>query len=326
MKRRALTALLAAAGIVLAAVQTAPMASAVTPVAGTTSGPFEIKFDNSGMCLDDPNSATTPGTALEQWACNGGSNQYFYLDYVYTYGFRIRNEASGLCVNIKGDVYTDNTPIILWPCLSVGNENFQFQQAPLDQPPYSWNWIEGYENNSMVLNVNKASTAEGAKIILYSISDSTNEFARIISPPAPPPAPQAPICQPTNPADWRLSSVRWDGPPKYSDWVWAYLGALGDVEAQYQWGDGQGSNGGRIWIGTGPCAGLGFDEQQASMYRLRFMDDDCHCELIESRTGWLPITGAPVLNSPEFGDEYVFWNPIRTGWFSPLKVYASPPP
>ncbi|MEW2626360.1 ricin-type beta-trefoil lectin domain protein, partial [Streptomyces sp. NPDC048106] len=45
---------------------------------GTGSGtPAEIHAVGAGKCLDVPNSTTTPGTQLQIWDCNGGSNQLF---------------------------------------------------------------------------------------------------------------------------------------------------------------------------------------------------------------------------------------------------------
>lgn len=325
MKRRFFAVLLVTAGLTLVAYQPAQhavAATAATPVGGETDGQFVIKFDNSGMCLDDPDFATAPGTALEQWSCNGGANQNFYLDYISGSWFRIRNESSGLCVNIKGDSFTDNTPIILWPCQNVWDETFEFELSPVEQPPYSWNWIQAVNDTSMVLNVNKASTALGAKIILYSISDSTNEFERIIAPPAPPPAPPAPPC---TVSDW-ISTSSWIGEPSYSDWKFAYLGPVGDVEVQYEWGVVSGGENGKIWTGTGPCAGLTIHENRAKSYRLRFIDDDCHCVLTEDSSGWMQIpAGAPTLNGPQFGAHFFGWNPFFNTWFIDDDVYSSPP-
>jgi hypothetical protein len=33
----------------------------------------------SGLCLDDPGSATGNGTQLQIWSCNGGNNQAWRL-------------------------------------------------------------------------------------------------------------------------------------------------------------------------------------------------------------------------------------------------------
>ena len=321
MIRKLLAVTLLAAGMTFVAFQPAQRAAAATPVGGESDGQFVIKFDNSGKCLDDPNFATAAGTALEQWTCNGGANQNFYLDYISSGWFRIRNESSGLCVNIKGNTYTDNTPIILYPCENVGNETFEFEQTPLEQPPYSWNWIQGVYNTSMVLNVNKASTANGAKIILYGISDSTNEYERIIAPPAPPPAPPAPPC---TASDW-ISTNSWIGAPSYSDWKFAYPGPVGDVEVQYAWATITGGENGKVWNGIGSCACQTIDENRAKSYRLRFIDDDCHCVLTEDSSGWMAINGAPTLNGPQFGDQFFGWNPFLNTWFVESEVYSSPP-
>ncbi len=58
-----------------------------------------------GKCLDDPDGSGTPGTKLELWDCNGGSNQMWWGDNSGRLGNVGGSDANGtsLCLTIPGD-------------------------------------------------------------------------------------------------------------------------------------------------------------------------------------------------------------------------------
>src|SRR6185437_7839419 len=271
---------------VMSLVAILPAQSAAAAVPGSFNGQFMLKFDNSQKCLDDPDFAATDDTPLQQYTCNGGGNQNWYLYYITSTTFRIEGESSNLCLNVKGGKYVDDTPIILWTCNNSANEVFQYQDSPLEEPPYEWDWIEPASAPSMSLNVQSGSTANDAKIILYSASDSTNEWIRTIAPPRPPAAPPTTPCS-SNPAYWRAFGQMYNAQAVYSDWTNTIAGAGGEEEVQYEWGDG-GVEHGLIWTGIGPCAGLQFDDRGATKERFRTIDDECHC-VTEDQTPWANI-------------------------------------
>jgi hypothetical protein len=46
-------------------------------------GPWFMRFQHSGKCIDNPNYSTA-NVALDQWTCVSQSNELWYFDYVFT--------------------------------------------------------------------------------------------------------------------------------------------------------------------------------------------------------------------------------------------------
>ncbi len=148
-------------------------ASAAQAATGTVG--YRLTFGQSDKCLDDPGYSTANDTWLDQWTCGHGTNEVWYLDYINSTTFRIRNSYSGKCVNIAASKYVNNTHIVQYTCSNVANENFVMGHTSAG----GYSWIESAGHTSYVLNIDHALTTNGAHVLLYSRSASINEYVAL---------------------------------------------------------------------------------------------------------------------------------------------------
>src|SRR5678816_988755 len=94
------------------------------PGALTSSAPLVAA--HSAKCIDVRSKSTATGAVIEQWTCNGGSNQRFALvpaDPGYVF---IKNANSGLCLNVQGRSVSPGALIVQWTC-GVAAKNDQWR-------------------------------------------------------------------------------------------------------------------------------------------------------------------------------------------------------
>lgn len=70
-------------------------------------GDYTLTNNSSNLVLDDPGSSSAPGTAMYQWAVNGGSNQGWFFSFDGNGFYTIQNVASKLFLT---DTNGDATP------------------------------------------------------------------------------------------------------------------------------------------------------------------------------------------------------------------------
>ncbi|HEY0448523.1 RICIN domain-containing protein [Actinophytocola sp.] len=182
--RSALVVLFLCTGAVLAGSPAGASAggSEVTALraAQVAAGPYFLQFNHSGRCLDNP-GPTTANVQLDQWNCLAQTNEYWYLDYVFTDAggfdfFRVRNAYSGKCVNVAGGSSANSAAIIQYPCGSYNNEYFVFWSD--GSVPSGYFWVQAYHSGK-VLNIQGGSTANGAKAIQYTRCYCANEYVAL---------------------------------------------------------------------------------------------------------------------------------------------------
>jgi len=71
-------------------------------------------------CLDVPGRATTAGTKVEIWTCNGGTNQQWRLNADGT----VSGVESGLCLDVTGAGTANGTAVELWTCNGGSNQRW----------------------------------------------------------------------------------------------------------------------------------------------------------------------------------------------------------
>jgi alpha-galactosidase len=79
---------------------------------------------SSNRCLDVDNGTATPGTQLEIWDCNGGTNQAYTL----TAAGELRAVGGTMCLDASGQGTTAGTQVITWNC--NGQTNQQWNPNP----------------------------------------------------------------------------------------------------------------------------------------------------------------------------------------------------
>ena len=82
----------------------------------TTFGQY--KNGSSGSCMNDPNGATTSGTALNVAACNGGATQKFGFDGAFL-------TIDNLCVDASGGSTSNGTKIDIATCSGAPRQQWE---------------------------------------------------------------------------------------------------------------------------------------------------------------------------------------------------------
>ena len=167
-------------------------AGAITLLSATTNalaspGPINLGKIGSwegqkGLCLDDTLWSKTSGTLVQQWKCNGTSNQMWTAipqgdDPGGFLQFEIKNSWSGLCLDARNHGTTAGTLIQQWKCNGTPNQEWEFN--PLFGPSKVVILNVGAEETppyADVLDVVGRSTSSGAHIQLWGQNDTGNQL------------------------------------------------------------------------------------------------------------------------------------------------------
>jgi hypothetical protein len=152
-------------------------------------GTFHVQFAHSDQCLHIPGQEPWRGRWLVQWPCDTTSSsrsRQFWEIRVANSGtdFALRSPLTGLCANIDHANYDFGTPIILWDCASPSgvpypNNFFKAGWDTVTSPPADYFWFVPSQSTGWALNVNGASTAAGAHVILWNLQkQQANEWIR----------------------------------------------------------------------------------------------------------------------------------------------------
>jgi lysophospholipase L1-like esterase len=116
-------------GACRAYVGTAPAAGTgdnATIASGRTYG---LANANSGGCLDVPAGATTAGTLLQQWTCNGLDPQNWKLVAKTGGYYTVTNERSGLCLDVPNSSTLKGVRLRQWTCNGTAAQLWQVVNA-----------------------------------------------------------------------------------------------------------------------------------------------------------------------------------------------------
>ncbi|MFE9426444.1 RICIN domain-containing protein [Kitasatospora sp. NPDC006697] len=128
-----------------------------------TTGTAAIHAVGSGRCMDDPNSATTPGTQQEIWDCNGQPNQSWTHDSANQ--LTLFGGSSQLCLDASQKGTTNGTAVILWTCNGGTN-----QQWGVNPDGTITSLLSG-----LCLDVTGAGSANGTKLQLWTCNGQPNQ-------------------------------------------------------------------------------------------------------------------------------------------------------
>jgi alpha-galactosidase len=93
----------------------------VSTGSGSSVGsPAESVSPSSGRCLDVYGNLTAPGTKVEIWDCNGGSNQ----EWTPTAAGELRVYGGTQCLDATGGATSAGTKVELWPCNGGSNQKW----------------------------------------------------------------------------------------------------------------------------------------------------------------------------------------------------------
>lgn len=91
---------------------------------------FTLTSVNSGLCLDVPNNSAAEGVQLDQWTCNGGTNQEWALDPVGSYSasgdrvYQLTSLESGYTLEDENNSTAEGSPIDQWPGNGGSNQDW----------------------------------------------------------------------------------------------------------------------------------------------------------------------------------------------------------
>jgi hypothetical protein len=136
--------------------------------AGVTGGnnggsSSEVRSVGANKCLDVPNTTTTPGTQLQIWDCNGGSNQLFTR--TSSGQLTVFSGGNQLCLDASNQGTSSGTKVVTWTCNGQSNQQWNVN---------SDGTITGVQSG-LCLDVTGASTANGALVELWTCGGGSNQ-------------------------------------------------------------------------------------------------------------------------------------------------------
>ncbi|MEU4222164.1 lectin [Actinoplanes sp. NPDC026623] len=114
----------------------------------------------SGRCLDVPGASTTNGTAVDVWACNGGTNQAW----THTAAGELRVYGDR-CLEAYQQGTADGTKAAIYACNGGANQKWQLNA----------NGIITGDQSGKCLDVSGGGTGDGAAVILWTCNGGANQ-------------------------------------------------------------------------------------------------------------------------------------------------------
>ena len=88
------------------------------------AGYYTITGVGSGKALDIPNVTTWPGTQLELWTPNGGTNQQWQIAPNDNGSYTIESRSDGYRLDVWNNSTTDGGLIDVWPAGNTANQQW----------------------------------------------------------------------------------------------------------------------------------------------------------------------------------------------------------
>jgi hypothetical protein len=137
-----------------------PPTSSSPPNTPPSQSNVMIAGQQSGRCVDVPNSTTANGTQVQLWDCHGGANQRWTFT-----GGRQLTVYGNKCLDANGQGTSNGTAAIIWDCNG--------------QPNQQWNLnangtITGVQSG-LCLDAAGLGTANGTRIQLWTCHGGTNQ-------------------------------------------------------------------------------------------------------------------------------------------------------
>jgi len=134
---------------------------------GYPSGYHQLAVASDGLCLDVYGNTSTSGTAIDQWNCNGQTNQQFqYLPGSNGYG-ELQAQNSGQVIAVSGSSTTAGTPDIVQQSRN-GAANTMWK--PIQQSDGSYEFQN--QNSGLCLDVYRATNTAGQQLDQWSCKNA----------------------------------------------------------------------------------------------------------------------------------------------------------
>jgi hypothetical protein len=144
---------------------------------GNASGWLTLTSIGSGQVLDVPNSSTTAGTQLDQWAANGGANQQWQLRPNGDGTYQIYGRNAGQVADVSGGSTADGAPVVQWRANGGANQAWSLVPAVVSGATYAlFN-----HNSGQAMDVNGESTSDGGTVIQWPYHNGANQHWQLVS-------------------------------------------------------------------------------------------------------------------------------------------------
>ncbi|HEV2784501.1 MAG TPA: ricin-type beta-trefoil lectin domain protein [Actinophytocola sp.] len=117
----------------------------------------------AAKCLDVNGASTAPGTQLQIWACNGGSNQIWTR--TPSGQLTVYSGNNTRCMAALNNQTTSGTPVVIAQCTGTAGQQWRFNANGT---------VTGVGSN-LCLDINGGATANGAKTILWTCHGGSNQ-------------------------------------------------------------------------------------------------------------------------------------------------------
>ncbi|RJG03980.1 hypothetical protein D3878_22295 [Noviherbaspirillum sedimenti] len=139
--------------------------SAPQPSTPQLSGAQAITAKHSGKCVDLSAWSNANGVQMQQWSCNGGTNQQWLFKDVGNARYQIVSKTSGKCLDVKDGNTADGAIVQQMDC-QAGATKQQWTFLPENG---GYNKLKSVASGKC-MDVTAMSTADGAKLVQWSCS------------------------------------------------------------------------------------------------------------------------------------------------------------
>jgi hypothetical protein len=136
----------------------------------TSGAVYTLKALNSGLCVDVTGASTADGALVEQWNCNGGTNQQWKFVDTGSGVFEVRSVKSNKCLHVAGDGTVSGAAIDQFTCSGKSSQHWTLTGVGTNQ--YT---LRPKSNTAECLDVYAASTVAGGKIDEWSCNGHTSQ-------------------------------------------------------------------------------------------------------------------------------------------------------
>jgi len=136
----------------------------------TSGSVYTLKALNSGLCLDVTGKSTADGANIEQWTCNGGTNQQFKMVSVASGVFEIRAMNSNKCLDVVGT--TSGSNVQQATCSGLSRQHWKATLLSGTTDRYTFNPMS---STSQCLDIFQSSTVSGGNVDTWSCNGHTSQ-------------------------------------------------------------------------------------------------------------------------------------------------------
>jgi len=152
-----------------------PATTSTGPV--DTSGWYEVKNTNSGLCVETAGSGTSNGTAVQQNTCTGAANQLWQFQTGANGYYQVANKNAPTEVwDVTGGTGATGNGIAIQTWSATGGTNQQWKPVSLGNGDYQ---LSVENSGTECLDVTNVSTSPGARLQQWTCSandDSAQSF------------------------------------------------------------------------------------------------------------------------------------------------------